>query len=174
MTEGESYCLKNFTLRLYHSKKYLNQAKNQSLIEKIDDIGAIVADNIDEDEYVSVIKQVKIIGVPTLDVYKSCLLCKARIEPMTPPLGKCSKTECAMIQRYDMCPEQVSAKLLLQYQPDNDQTKVIQLSAFNKVLFQIAELPPDENLTCTALLTVVTFTSVTYFTDNKIIKCVSK
>ena len=33
-----------------------------------------------------------------VDIYKSCLLCKARIEPTTPPLGKCSKADCAMIQ----------------------------------------------------------------------------
>lgn len=174
MIEGESYCLKNFTVRLYHSRKYINQAKNQSLIEKIDDIGTVIADKIDEDEEVSMTKQVKIIGVPILDVYKSYLLCKARVEPMTPPMGKCSKTECAMIQRYDMCPDQASANLLLQYQPDDDLTKLIQLSAFNKVLFEITNISPDENLTCGALLTAPTFTSMMYFTDKKIIKCFSK
>ena len=42
---------------------------------------------MDENE-VSMIKQVKIIGVPIVDVYKSCLLCKACIEPMTPRMFK--------------------------------------------------------------------------------------
>ena len=124
----------------------------------------------DEEDEVSVIHQVKIMGVPALDIYKLCLLCKARIKPMTPPMGKCSKTDCAMIQHYGMCPEQVSAKILVQYQPDNGQTKVIQLNAYNNLLFEIANLSPDENLTCMALLTTPTFTSMTYITDKKIIK----
>ena len=79
-----------------------------------------------------------------------------------------------MIQRYNMCPEQASARLLQQYQPDDNQTKFIQLSAFNKLLFEIANLSPDDNLTCTALLTAPTFTSMTYFTNKKIIKCFPK
>jgi len=78
VVEGGSYRFKNFTMRLFHFKKYLNQAKSQSLIEMIDDIGAVIEQETDEE--VSVIHQVKIIGVPALDTYKSCLLCKARVE----------------------------------------------------------------------------------------------
>ena len=141
VVEGGSYHLENFTVRLFHFKKYLNQAKSQSFIEMIDDIGAVIEQETDEE--ISIIHQVKIIGVSALDTYKSCLLCKASIEPMTPPLGKCSKAECAMIQRYDMCPEQASAKLLLQYQPDSNQSKLVQLHAFNQQLLQLCNLSPD-------------------------------
>ena len=70
-----------------------------------------------EDE-VSVIHQVTIVSVSALDIYKSCLLCRARIKPMTQPLGKCSKAKCAMIQRYDLCLEKASAKILVQYTPE--------------------------------------------------------
>ena len=42
ITENSSYCFKNFTIRLYQCKKYLNQSKNQSFIEEIDDVGDAV------------------------------------------------------------------------------------------------------------------------------------
>ena len=167
VVEGGSYHLENFTVRPFHFKKYLNQAKSQSFIEMIDDIGAVIEQETDEE--ISIIHQVKIIGVSALDTYKSCLLCKASIEPMTPPLGKCSKAECAMIQRYDMCPEQASAKLLLQYQPDSNQSKLVQLHAFNQQLLQLCNLSPDQNVTSTSLLNGPTFTSVTYIPDRKVI-----
>ena len=168
VVEGGSYRFENFTVRLFRFKKYLNQAKSQSPIEMIDDIGAVIVQETDEE--VSVIHQVKIVRVLALDTYKSCLLCKARIVPMTPPpLGKCSKAECAMIQCFDMCPEQASAKLLLQYQPDSNQSKLVQLHAFNQQLLQLRNLSPDQNVTSTALLNRPTFTSVTYITDRKVI-----
>lgn len=40
------------------------------------------------------INNVTIIAVPYLDTYKACIRCKARVEPLSPPLGRCSKSEC--------------------------------------------------------------------------------
>ena len=34
------------------------------------------------------------------------------VEPCTPPLGKCSKHDCEMLQRYDICSQHTSAELL--------------------------------------------------------------
>lgn len=174
MIEGESYRFKDFTVRLFRFKKYLNQSKNQSHIERIDDVGA-VAQEVNEEDDDSMIRDVKIIGVPSLDIYKACLLCKAWIEPMTPPLGKCSKADCEMIQRYDMCPEQASAKLLLQYKPgDDDQMKLIQLNAYNNLLFELANLKQGANISWVDLLTTPTFVSMTYITDKRMVKSFSK
>ena len=58
----------------------------------------------------SVIKNVTIIGVPHLDKYKACLQCKARVEAQTPPFGRCSKVDCMMMQRYNLCGEHTTAK----------------------------------------------------------------
>ena len=49
-----------------------------------------------------------VIGVLHMDLHKCCPNCKARVEPLTPPLGRCSS--CQMMQRYDICSEMTSAK----------------------------------------------------------------
>lgn len=53
------------------------------------------------------------------DSYKSCLSCKASVEPDAPTepvLGCCTK--CGMLQCFDPCPEQLSVKLLVMQQYD--------------------------------------------------------
>ena len=97
MKEHKSYCLKNFIVREFQSTKYLSMCKENTEIILIDDIGVVVERSDDEDE-ISVIKNVTIIGVPHLDKYKACLQCKARVETQTPPLGRCSKVDCMMMQ----------------------------------------------------------------------------
>ena len=61
------------------------------------------------------IKNATIIGVLQLDTYRSCLRCKARVDPITPLL---SKSSCNMHQRVDMCAEHTSAKLLFRFESD--------------------------------------------------------
>ena len=58
----------------------------------------------------SIIRNVIIIGVPHLDKYKACLQCKARVEPLNTPLCRCSKVDCMMMQRYDLCGKHTTAK----------------------------------------------------------------
>ena len=41
------------------------------------------------DEYDELNEDVRIIAVPQLDSYRSCLMCKVRVEPSNPPLGQC-------------------------------------------------------------------------------------
>lgn len=89
MKEHESYCLKNFTVQEFQSTKYLSMSKGTEIIP-IDDIG-VVAERSDGEDEITMIKNITIIGVPHLDKYKGCLQCKARVEPLTPPLGRCSK-----------------------------------------------------------------------------------
>ena len=62
--------------------------------------------------------------MPYFDTYKFCLQCKARVEPQTDSLGKCSKSDCMMSQRYDLCPEHTTAKLMLLYKEKSVQKSV--------------------------------------------------
>ena len=68
-----------------------------------------------EFEIVNCLQDVQIVGIPQLHSYNASLQCMARVEPLTPPLGRCSKPDCGMIQQLDICTSQVSAKLLLMY-----------------------------------------------------------
>ena len=61
--------------------------KLDSFIEIAPDIGTIVEATPEEEE--TTIDSIQIVGVPLLDVCKACLQRKARVEPMTPPHGKC-------------------------------------------------------------------------------------
>ena len=87
----------------YQSTKYFTIAKEDSDIIPIEDIGA-VAEQGDRDDELWVINNVT---VAYFDTYESCLQCKARIEPHTDCLGKCSKMDCMMMQRFDLCPSHI-------------------------------------------------------------------
>ena len=75
----------------------------------------------------TVITNAQIVGVPLR------LRCKARVEPSTPRFGRCSKPECAMMQRYDVCQEQLSAKLLFM-----TNSNFVSLYAYGKIVKEIA------------------------------------
>jgi len=92
---------------------------------KLPDIGTIVEATSEEKE--TTIDSVQIVGLPLLDVCKACSQRKARVEPMTPPHGKCTKADCNMVQRYDFCANQITAKLLLLYKPDDNRPSVTSL-----------------------------------------------
>ena len=88
-----SYCLKNFVVKEYRSIKYLSMARNGSDIE---DIGHVSAEVVNLEETHKHIKfcNAQVVAVMQLDKYITCLKCKARVEPATPPFGRCSKLEC--------------------------------------------------------------------------------
>ena len=165
--QNTSYQLSNFAVREYHSKKYLNMSKQDSLIEIAPDIGTVIEATQEEEE--TTIDSVQIVGVPLLDMYKACLQCKARVEPMTKPLGKCTKADCDMVQRYDLCTDQITAKLLLLYNPDEKQTKYIQCHIFGQLVHQLLRLSPKGTITARAILLVPPLKSVTYITSKQII-----
>ena len=54
-----------------------------------------------------------IVAVAELVNYKTCLWCKARAEPCTPPFGRCSNISCNMTQIYEILPETFSARVIL-------------------------------------------------------------
>ena len=116
------------------------------------------------------LQNVTIIGVPLLDTHRACLQCKARVEPLTPPLGRCSRADCKMMQRYDLCAQHTTAKLLLMYESEG-QKKIIQLHAYGEQLHQIAG--KEDYLTPEILLKVPQISSVTFVKDKKILRAVN-
>ena len=161
LSVGSSYLLKNFEVHEFASKKYITKARHGCEIIPIEDIGD-VADKPSEvqDEE---IKNAQIVGVPQLTKYKSCLRCKARVEPSDPPFGRCSKEDCQMYQRYDICKIQLSVKLL--FFVNNEQ---LTLSAFGQTLLDIANTTNMDDITEEAFLQIRHFPSIK-FNDQKII-----
>ena len=165
MEKDGSYCLKNFMVRDYQSTKYLTMAKEGSEIVLIDDLGVVVEEG-DRDDELWVIDDVTVGGVPYFDTYKSCLQCKARVEPHTERLGKCSKMECMMTQRYDLCPQHTTAKLMLLYEKDGEQRTVFAF-AYGETVHQIAGV---DDISVEVLTEAGTFKSMTLLKDRDIIK----
>ena len=70
---------------------------------------------------------------------RSCLQCKARVEPQTPPLGKCTKEDCLMIQLYDLCQEQITVRVMLRHVNNEGD---ITCSAYGDLVYQLVNIPP--------------------------------
>ena len=62
--------------------------KEGSIIITIDDVRP-VNERPEEEDKLWVINNTTVAGVPYFDSYKSCLQCKARVEPNSDRLGKC-------------------------------------------------------------------------------------
>ena len=97
---------------------------------------------------------VEIIGVSQLDSYRACLKCKARVEPLTPPPRKCSKLGCGMMQRYDRCQKQLSAKLMVMWSDDENGVCTQSLFAYGKTVSGLAGIDEgdDDSLVSSELL----------------------
>lgn len=105
-----------------------------------------------------------IVAVLQLDAYRSCLRCKARVEPSSPPLGRCSKVDCAMLQRYDACPEHTSTKLLCSVD-----SNMRSMYTFGQTVQDLACITDNSAVTEEALLKSPPFKSVTINANNIII-----
>ena len=127
---------------------------------EVEDIGNTVAYAPDLQENSTTITSAEIVAVPELDKYKGCLCCKARVEPLDSGLGRCSKEDCQMLQKYDVCPEHLSAKIML--------LSVSGLvSLYGQNLLEMAGVK-DGKVTEEILLEVLVFMSVTYNSQNVI------
>ena len=169
LDEGRSYTLKNFVVRMYQSAKYLSMGGDATEIVPIEDIGVVATASDGEEEIT--LHNVTIIGVPHLDTHKACLQCKARVEPLTPPLGRCSKPDCKMLQRFDLCVDHTMAKLLVMHETEKH-NKVLQVHTFGEHLGQI--VGEEESVTPEALLKAPKLTSVTVLKERKIIRSVQQ
>ena len=133
LKEGVCYKLSGMTVRIFNKKKYLSMSKEGCEIEEIDDIGDVetVESDADEDRYK--LKNAVIIGVSSVESYRACMFCKAKVETSSSKnIAKCSK--CYVSQRYDRCTEEMNAKLMV----EDDQNRRLMLCAFSAVLKMIA------------------------------------
>ena len=169
MSPDSSYCLQNFVVREFNMKKFLSMPREGATIVPIEDIGKVEQESdSSEFETVNCLQNVQIVGVPQLHSYNACLQCKARVEPLTPPLGRCSKHDCGMIQRFDICTSQVSAKLLLMYSTHGSATRHYKtLHAFGNTIGEIADV--DREVTAADLLATAPFKTISYNPDKNII-----
>ncbi|MDD9818754.1 MAG: hypothetical protein OXU61_11575 [Gammaproteobacteria bacterium] len=104
-----------------------------------------------------------IIGVSHLGTHKICLRCNARVELSTSTLGRCTKLECAMLQRYDTCADQLSAKMLFMAG-----AIIYSLNACGKVVKDMAGVADDTEVTEEGLMELPPLSSVTYNDKNVI------
>ena len=122
LTEEECYKLENFVVCEYESRKYHSMSMESFKITPIPDIGEV-------DKIVRLRGQQSKLPVkcsynrrPSLWHLQGTHVMQSRVEPLTPPLGRCSKADCAMHQWFDRCLKKLSAKLVVlhcpQHRPD--------------------------------------------------------
>ena len=134
LDKDASYTLKNVVVRQVRDKKYLSFPRCGLSVMKIPDIGTVEGDrhNSDADKSTTYrLIKARVIAVVLLDSYKSCISCRARVETIEPPLGRCSK--CCMMQHMEHRAEQTTEKLILK----EEQGQQVTLSAFGSTLQQI-------------------------------------
>ena len=112
----------------------MTTARDGSAAAAIDDVDDVARSMVDEGDEEIVLANPLVIAVPQLDSYKSCLVCKARVESSTPPLGECSK--CSTMQQYDLCTNQLSARLMVK-----TESETLTLHAFGKIVEQLCNQP---------------------------------
>ena len=143
LEKGKSYTLKNVHVKEFKSKKHLSIPKNDFEITIINDLEDTV-DEIQTDDEHTTLYNPQIIGVTDLDNYRSCLQCKARVEPQTPPLGKYTKEDC---QLYDLCQEQITVRVMLRHVNNEGDYSHITCSAYGDLVYQLVNLPKNHLLT---------------------------
>ena len=107
---------------------------------------------------------------PLLRHIQIMLAVQARVKPHTECLGKCSKMDCMMMQRFDLCPQHITAKLMLLYDKDGQQRTVFAF-AYGENVHQIAG---GNNVSVEGLTESGAFKSMTLLKDKDIIKEVNK
>lgn len=163
MAEGTSYQLSGFLVREYASKRYLSRARNNSAITEIEDIGDVMDPEPEDMAAVAVSESevlygAEVVGVPKIESHKVCLRCKARVEPSTEKQGRCSSASCRMLQRYDVCFEVQTAKLLIVSKSGS----MMSVNVSGTVLEEMA----GAEVTDEALISLPKFTKLSYNKDN--------
>ena len=110
---GKSYHLCDFYLQEFRNKRSLSNRMQGSRIEEIADVdtGSVNPDSYVDEEVE--LTNVVIGAILKLEHYRACMRCKSRVEPIGSNQGRCTTDNCLTLQRYDLCSEHISAKLLL-------------------------------------------------------------
>ena len=97
------YKLTSWQIKEYGGKKYLGLARDQGSETSLLSEDIEVTKCADQEATEKPISNPAIVAVLKLETFKSCLRCQGRVEPESPPLGRCSKPECGTLQRFDIC-----------------------------------------------------------------------
>ena len=152
-TENQSYRLENFLVREFNGTKYLVMPRGDYKLKDIQNIEAL---EVDDSTAPSYIKNARIVAVLSLENHRICLRCKARVEPCTPPFGRCSQPTCGTSQLYDACAELLTAKLMFM---TGQSSMAVTLNASGNVLKEIVE---GRSVTERELLSLKEFKVVQY------------
>ena len=74
-----------------------------------------------------------------------------------------------MIQLFELCAEQISARVMLRYINDEGQYDHITLSAFGDLVYQLAHLPKDREIKKQDLFKAKEIQEMRFHTNKKII-----
>ena len=146
------YSLTNFMVKEYFGAKYLTMGRSpRSEIEEIVDIGTVLSAGDGEVALKRELKNAEIVGVDELEKHKSCFRCKGRVEPPADgcDVGKCSRPECGMFQRYEACGDQWSAKLVMS---SSQVVGTILLSVYGRMVKELAGVAEDADVKAQMLL----------------------
>ena len=141
LSANTCYTLKSFVVREYNCSKNFAMSLRGSQIIPIEDIGHVCT--LTEDDKSTEIYNATIIGVNDIESHKTCLRCNARVEPTTSSLGRCTKQDCHMLQRYDMCTTYLSTKITLM-SASKTASKIYSLIAYGKTIKELAGSDSDE------------------------------
>ena len=113
LDEGESYDIKNLSVREFNGSKYLTPEKSGWSFNKCPDIGDVYAeDSVICHTTAREITDAQVVGVYESVIKFTCINCKANVNVLNgEKLGKCTK--CALTQRLDRCSQSLSVKLVV-------------------------------------------------------------
>ncbi len=85
----ESYYITKLTVRFFNGDRTLSMPRTGFKLEQIEDIGNVNENTVDSSA--STIQGAVVIGVKELQIFKSCLFCKAKIQEVNDRTGECTK-----------------------------------------------------------------------------------
>ena len=88
LAEGESYMLSGVKVRSFKGQKYLSVPRDGFKVTPIEDISSVNTSSIDLEESM---QDVQVCGVKYFTTYKACCSGKAKVDPTTETVGKCSR-----------------------------------------------------------------------------------
>ena len=129
---GKCYLFTSFMVKEFGGSKYLSMRKEVLKIEQVRDIGPVKIAEVDPNSDGGSMRNATIAAVTEFVRKKVCHRCKSQVEPgcgSPPTTGHCLRSDCGMVQQYDLCGTRVYAKLLVEF----EQKEMI-LSAFGNIL----------------------------------------
>ena len=129
---NQSYKMLQVTVRSFNGRKYFSLGEKCE-IEKIEDIGEIVDDDLDNGNGGAVVVKGEIVAVIGIDSYRSCRNCNAKVSTVNEFMGECNK--CNAKIKLSRCGEKNVARVIIE-----DATgKEYKLSIFDEILDHIIE-----------------------------------